>query len=429
MNIQKIEINKLKPAEYNPRVTLKPGDKEYEKLKISIKEFGYVEPVIWNSRTGNVIGGHQRLTVMKDLGFTEIDCVIVDLDEIKEKALNIALNKIQGSWDDEKLASLITDLDSQNFDVTMTGFDAAEIDELMNQFYSKDAIEDDFDYEEKQNEIKIKGAVTKNGDVWKLGNHRLICGSNTDEHTYKTLLNGKTAQLCVTAPQFPTQKEYEEKGINAWLDSIRAVVGNVARYSGVICWGLGDFYLQKSQFIEPINVLSVNVFADLALRPIWIRIWKKQQSKGNPKSYRLVTNKPIPQYEYISAFGKETEEYNDQEYEWLGAFASHSYKFVKRLSKEERKKWGYAGIWEMTPVKTITENQNSWPVQLPWRVIKMHSDKGGIVLEPYGNTGTTLIACEQTDRSCYLIENNCEMCDLIIERWQNFTNLKAEKNE
>lgn len=81
MNIQKLQISKLKAAEYNPRVAMKAGGKEYEKLKRSIQEFGFVEPIVWNSGTGNVVGGHQRLTVLRDLGETEIDCVVVDLDE------------------------------------------------------------------------------------------------------------------------------------------------------------------------------------------------------------------------------------------------------------------------------------------------------------------------------------------------------------
>lgn len=96
MQIEKRAVADLKAAEYNPRKDLQPGDAEYEKLKRSIQEFGYVEPVIWNKRTGVVVGGHQRLKVMKDLGYTEVDCVVVDLDEAKEKALNIALNKISG---------------------------------------------------------------------------------------------------------------------------------------------------------------------------------------------------------------------------------------------------------------------------------------------------------------------------------------------
>ena len=426
MHIEKINIGKLIPSEYNQRKELKVGDKEYEKLKRSITQFGYVEPVIWNKKTGNIIGGHQRLTVLKDLGYTEIDCVVLDIDELKEKALNIALNKIQGEWDEDKLAELLSTIDGEGFDVTFTGFDISEVDELLNSFYCKEAEEDEFDYEESEKEIKENGSITNNGDIWKLGNHKLICGNNTDEKTYINLLGKELAQLAVTSPIFPTQKEYEKDGLDNWLENHKNMIKQLSKNCGIVCMGMGDYYSTGTQYIEPVNVLTVNNFAEIGLRLIWLRIWKKQTGKGNVKSYHLVTNKPIPQYEYISAFGKETEEYNNQDFEWVGAFAGHSYKFVKRLTKDERKKWGYAGIWEMTPVKA-TANNIVWPVELPWRCIKMHSDKGGIILDPNGNTGTTLIACEQTDRCCRIIESNPELCDLIIKRWQEFTGEKAEK--
>ncbi|WP_338052319.1 ParB N-terminal domain-containing protein [Pumilibacter intestinalis] len=130
MQIEKKKVDDLRAAAYNPRKDLQPGDAEYEKLKRSILEFGYVEPVIWNKRTGIVVGGHQRLKVMKDLGYTEVDCVIVDLDESKEKALNIALNKISGEWNNDLLADLLRDLDGSGYDITLTGFDLAEAQEL-----------------------------------------------------------------------------------------------------------------------------------------------------------------------------------------------------------------------------------------------------------------------------------------------------------
>ena len=123
MQIELKQVTDLLPAEYNPRKDLKPGDKEYEKLKRSIEQFGYVEPVIWNQTTGRVVGGHQRLKVLMDMGITEVDCVIVEMDVEKEKALNIALNKISGEWDNDKLALLISDLQGTDFDVSLTGFE------------------------------------------------------------------------------------------------------------------------------------------------------------------------------------------------------------------------------------------------------------------------------------------------------------------
>jgi len=428
MNIEKISINKLKAAAYNPRKTLKPGDTEYEKLKRSITEFGYVEPVVWNRTTGNVVGGHQRLTVLKDLGQTEVDCVIVELDEKHEKALNVALNKIQGEWDKDKLAELLTELDGSEFDVSLTGFDAAEIDELLNAFYSKEAVQDDFDVDEEHDKIKAKGAVTKPGDIWKLGVHRLMCGDSTNEADFAKLMNGNKAQMAVTSPPYGVGKEYETQGIEPWFKTMRPVTRNLTKYAGIVCWNLGDLYATGTQFIEPTNFYSSELFRECGFRPIWIRIWRKQGMNFGVGPYHLVTNKPVQQYEYISAFSRNGDvEYNDQEYMWLSTYASHAFRFVKRLTKEERKNWGYAGVWEMTTVRANKEHPAMFPVELPWRCIKMHSDRGDIVLEPFSGSGTTIIACEQTERVFYAMEKMPEYCDLAVKRWEEFTGQQAER--
>jgi DNA modification methylase len=430
MKIEKIEVKKLNPAKYNPRVELKPGDPEYEKLKRSIKEFGYVELIVWNEQTGNVISGHQRLNVLKDLGETEIECIVVDLDDKKEKALNVAMNKIQGAWDKEKLVTLLEEIDGSEFDVTLTGFDAAEFEELMDEFYSKEAIQDQFDIDKEHEKIQRKGAITKPGDIWQLGNHRLMCGDTTSPNDFARLMGGRTAQVCVTSPPYGVGKEYEKKGIEAWFETMRPAIWNITKYAGIVCWNLGDLYATGTQFIEPTSVYSVNLFNECGFRPIWIRIWKKQGMNFGVGPYHLVTNKPVQQYEYISAFSNNGDiEYNDQEYVWLSAFAGHAYKFVKRLNKEERKKWGYAGIWEMTTVKANKEHPAMFPVELPWRCIKMHSDKGGIVLEPFCGSGTTIIAAEQTDRVCYAMEKEPIYVDLAVKRWEEFTGKKAIKVE
>ena len=133
MDIQKIPINKLNPAKYNPRKDLQPGDPEYEKLKKSILEFDYIDPIIWNKRTGNVVGGHQRLKILKELGRTEIEVSVVDLDETKEKALNLALNKTGGDWDLLLLKDLLQELDTGDFDIEITGFDEEELNKLFRQ--------------------------------------------------------------------------------------------------------------------------------------------------------------------------------------------------------------------------------------------------------------------------------------------------------
>jgi len=426
MNIVKMPIADLKPAAYNPRVQLKKGDAEYEKLKRSIENFGYVEPVIFNKTTGNVVGGHQRLTVLRDMGETEIECVVVELDANKEKALNVALNRIQGEWDKDKLVTLISELDAASFDITLTGFDGTEVDELMDAFYSREAVQDDFDVDGEHKAVEAKGAVTKAGDIWQLGKHRLMCGDSTKPEDFAKLMQGKKAQCAVTSPPYGVGKDYEKKGIEPWLEIMRPAIKNITKHADIVCWNLGDLYATGTQFIEPTSVYSVNFFQECGFRPIWIRIWRKQGFNKDVGPYHLVTNKPVQQYEYVSAFGSKAEvEYNDQEYAWLSAYAGHSYKFVKRLSKEERKKWGYAGIWDITTVRAHKEHPAMFPVELPWRCVKMHSDKGGVVLEPFNGSGTTIIACEQTDRICYAMEKEPVYVDVAVKRWEEFTGQKA----
>lgn len=133
MQIERKRIRDLNRAAYNPRIDLIPGDTEYENLRRSITTYGMLIPVIWNKRTGNVVGGHQRLTVLENEGETEVDVSVVELDETQERQLNVALNKIEGGWDEEKLAELLAELGD---DATLTGFTQQEIDSLTNDIDS-----------------------------------------------------------------------------------------------------------------------------------------------------------------------------------------------------------------------------------------------------------------------------------------------------
>ncbi|SFF22877.1 ParB-like nuclease domain-containing protein [Paenibacillus algorifonticola] len=135
MNIQTIPIDRINAAAYNPRIDLQPGDPEYEKLRRSIESFGYVEPIVWNERTGNMVGGHQRYKIMvNELGHTELTVSVVDLDDQQERLLNLALNKVSGGWDDEALARLLDELQAGGAELDLSGFDPAEADRLIADF-------------------------------------------------------------------------------------------------------------------------------------------------------------------------------------------------------------------------------------------------------------------------------------------------------
>jgi len=139
LKIELKAIADINPAAYNPRIDLKPGDPDYEKLKKSILEFDMVEPLVLNERSGNLVGGHQRLKILKEMGRTEVEVSVVDLDEIREKALNLALNKIQGDWDFPKLKDILLELDCGELpDIEITGFDLKDIERLMLQIHIDD---------------------------------------------------------------------------------------------------------------------------------------------------------------------------------------------------------------------------------------------------------------------------------------------------
>lgn len=178
MVIQKMRLEDLNPAKYNPRKELRPGDPEFEKLKRSIETFGYVELIVVNKRTNNtVISGHQRLNVLKYLNAEEVECVVVDLSENDEKALNIAMNKIGGEWDYPQLTMLLKELADDNFDVTLTGFDNSEITDFFDEASEVQEV-DTPDEEEVE-------PITQFGDLWELGEHKLLCGDSTEDNSEK----------------------------------------------------------------------------------------------------------------------------------------------------------------------------------------------------------------------------------------------------
>ncbi|HHT9138066.1 MAG TPA: DNA methyltransferase, partial [Candidatus Wunengus sp. YC60] len=197
--IQKISVKNINPATYNPRVDLKPGDQDYENLKKSIDTFGLVEPLVWNKRSGNLVGGHQRFKILTAAGFSEIEVSVVALDPVQEKALNLALNKIQGAWDSDKLAALVEELTKiPDFDIGLTGFDLPEVSEILDRI--EDAKEDGFDLEKELN--NIGKPITQKGDLIILGRHRLLCGDSSKPEDIKRLIGDVRVNLIFSDPPY-----------------------------------------------------------------------------------------------------------------------------------------------------------------------------------------------------------------------------------
>ena len=200
MNIQTRTLRDLRHADYNPRKKLTPSDPEYQKIARSIDEFGYVDPIIINS-DNTIIGGHQRAAVLVDKGYTEVQVVVLDLPKDKEKALNIALNKISGEWDMEKLNALLQELEENSCDLSITGFDEDEIDEIINQMMTDmEAGDDGFDAGAEYE--AIEEPLTQPGDIWILGKHRLMCGDSCNPADVEKLMDGDRARLVLTDPPY-----------------------------------------------------------------------------------------------------------------------------------------------------------------------------------------------------------------------------------
>lgn len=382
MLIEKKNTADLLPADYNPRKDLKPGDAEYEKLKRSIEQFGYVEPVIWNKTTGRVVGGHQRLKVLMDMGMTEVDCVVVEMDEDKEKALNIALNKISGDWDKDKLALLIADLQGADFDVSLTGFEPAEIDDLFKDTLKDGVKDDDFDVGAELE----KSTMTKPADIWTLGRHRLICGDSTKAETYDLLMGSTKANLVITDP--PYNVNYEGSAGKIKNDNM----ADEAFYNFL----LAAYTQMHSAMADDASIYVFHAdteglnfrraFADAGFYLSGCCIWKKQS---------LVLGRSPYQWQHEPCL-----------YGW---------------KKNGKHQW-YTGrkettIWEFDKPKKNGDHPTMKPIPLLAYPIMNSSMSNSVVLDPFGGSGSTLIACEQTDRVCYTVELDEKFCDVIVKRY------------
>ena len=382
MQWQTLPLGQLRPAAYNPRKALKPSDKEYQKIKNSIQEFGYVEPIIVNYDM-TVIGGHQRLTVLKDLGYTETQCVVLHIeDEAKVKALNIALNKISGEWNEQLLADLLVDLQDAQFDLDLTGFEAPEIDQLFSKLHNKDIEEDNFDVEE---ELK-NPPFSKAGDIWTLGRHRVLCGDSTLPETFKLLMEGKRANLVLTDP--PYNVNVEETAGKIKNDNMP----DADFYNFLFC-----AFVNMEQNMESDASIYVfhadtqgltfrRAFADAGFYLSGCCIWKKNA---------LVLGRSPYQWQHEPClFG------------WKKG-GSHQWHSDRKQTT----------IWEYDRPKSSKDHPTMKPIALMAYPIKNSTMTNCIVLDPFLGSGSTLIACQETGRICYGVELDEKFMDVIVKRY------------
>ena len=383
MEFKKLKIDSLIPADYNPRKALKPGDAEFEKIKNSITEFGYVDPIIVNSDM-TIIGGHQRWSVLKTLGYTEVDCVIIEIDKTKEKALNIALNKVTGEWNKELLADLIKDLQSLDYDVSFTGFDPPEIDELFNEVHSKETKDDEFDVDKALEE----NAFVREGDIWLLGRHRLMCGDSTNADNVNLLMDGKKANLCITDP--PYNCAYEGgTGMTImndnWTDSEKFYHFLLNAFKNAYnCLADGSAIYIFHSDAEKVNFFNATV--DAGFHYSTTCIWVKNALVIGRMDFQM-RHEPI-----LYAF-KDT--------------AKHKFYGDRKQTT----------VWEYDKPTKSKLHPTMKPLALIGYPMGLSSQENGIVLDLFGGSGSTLIAAEQLNRIGYLMELDPAYASVIVKRY------------
>lgn len=376
-----IDINELVPYVNNARTHSK---EQITKLRSSLREFGFINPILID-KDKNIIAGHGRVLAAKEEGLTEIPCVLVEhLTETQKKAYIIADNKLalDAGWDDELLALEIQGLKDLDFDVNFTGFDAAEIDDLFSKVHDKDVKEDDFDVEDALKEP----AISKQGDVWLLGRHRLICGDSTEAKTYEVLMEGKKANLVVTDP--PYNVAYEGTAGKIQNDNM----ADKKFYEFLL-----KFY--KCTFEAMADGAPIYVFhADK--ETVNFRTAFKDAGFFCHETCVWVKNSPV--------LGRCDYQYNHEPilYGWKPT-AGH--KFYG--DRKQRTTWNFD-----RPTKSEL-HPTMKPLNLIAYPIQNSSLSNCIILDPFGGSGSTLIACEQTNRICYTIELDEKYADVIAKRF------------
>lgn len=380
-NLQLLPIERLSRgrAQYNPRKALKPGDKEYLALERSIQKFGLVDPLIWNQRTETLVGGHQRLTVLESLQWQEVPTVILDLSPEDEAILNIALNKISGAWDIKALIAVLSELDANGQDATLTGFDIRELEELLTKVIE----------EPKKASEPTGKPESVPGQIYELGQHRLMCGDSTNPEHVAALLNGQRPHLMVTDP--PYGVNYDPKWrVDTGLikpSNKMGVVQNDDRADWSEAWALfpGDVAYIWHSDVEIINVANSLVSSGFEIRAQII--WNKARiaiSRGH--------------------------------YHWKHEVCFYAVRTGRSAKWHGGRKQNT--VWDIQAIEDEGHGHGTQkPIECMRRPILNNSLPGDLVYDPFCGSGTTLLAADMTQRICFAMELDPGYCDIIRKRY------------
>ncbi|WP_129724709.1 site-specific DNA-methyltransferase [Xylanivirga thermophila] len=388
-----IDIDELIPYANNARTHSKD---QINKLRSSLREFGFINPILID-KDYNILAGHGRVMAAREEGIKEVPCVLVEhLTEAQKKAYILADNRLamDAGWDDEMLALELENLKELDFDIDFTGFDAAEIDELFSNIHDKDVQDDDFDVDSALEDEPI----SKQGDIWILGRHRLICGDSTKAETYEKLMDGKKANLCVTDPPYNVNytagSENERKIKNDNMEDKNFYEFLLASFKNIFN-SLED---GAAAYIFHADTEGLNfrkAFKDAGFHLANVCIWAKQS---------LVLGRSDYQWQHEPIL-----------YGWKPTGKHRWYADRKQTT-----------IWNFDRPTKSELHPTMKPVPLVAYPIQNSSMSNCIILEPFAGSGSTLIACEQLGRICYAIELDEKYADVIVKRYIEYVGTDEE---
>ena len=446
MELRTVQLSELKPAAHNPRVPLKPGDPEYEALALSIERNGYIEPIVVNSDL-TIISGHQRRTVMMDLGRTEAEVIIVDIqDPEREKAANIALNKITGRWDEKALYDLLIDLEQAGADLAETGFSTDDLQDLFKNIdIETQANDDGYDAGRAIAEKEAAGPPrTKYGDIWELGEHRLMCGDAADFNDVSILMAGAEADLIVTDPPYNVDYEAKDKSLESAYKrnttrKVNEIIGDrmddddfynflfrvFSNYCDIAKPGAAVYVFHADS--EGLTFRQAFDASGFSLKQVLI--WEKNQFVIGRQDYHW-RHEPIlygwkegAAHYFIDDRHQDTVIIEDD----IDFSAMKKQDLVAYIEKIRSDLAAWTSVqYEKKPAKSDM-HPTMKPVALVGRFIQNSSRHRENVVDLFAGSGTTLIAAEQLHRVAYLMEISPIYCDVIIDRWEAFTGRKARQ--
>lgn len=435
LKIVQVDISDLQPSLYNPR---KWSEDASEQLKQSIQSFGLVDPILVNgaeSRKNIVIGGHFRLKIAKDLGFKQVPVVYVDIgDESKEKELNLRLNKNLGGWDYELLKEFDPDL------LAGVGFNSIELDDI---FIDPPENDGTFDLKHELDKLDIKEITVQKGDVYQLGDSRLMCGDSTIEEDFDTLMDGEKADMCMTDPPYILDYVHAKRGGNPttgfgskrnrrYLETdvlpdnfTELWMANIAKYAkddfSIICYenwkNLTTIWSEMEKYWKVKNMI------------VWHLPNRHQNFAAKYKFFSkydiaMVGASGTVEYNHEDEPEGLQEEYETALYAISGKPQWEGYEKGKNKLFQPTDFIEYNADDEQNSGQGIIFGTKPLPILIPY--IKILTKQGDLVVEPFCGSGSTLIASVRLRRRCYIMEKSPVYAEVALRRWELETGLKRE---